>query len=254
MLTNLKIQLTATKLKFNIWPLVDWIFPPFCCGCGRIGVEVCPDCFTSQEYLINQNVCDSCGKPEESHSTCSACLSELPIYNQTRSLAVYQGITAEMIKGIKYNRRIGLAPYLTQSLVKTLSKWDPPIDLIAPVPLAKKRLRERGFNQADLIIKPVAYKMRIPYYPNALSRTRETRSQVGLGADERRANLVDAFSADPLLCTNKSVLLFDDITTTGTTLNECAKALKNAGAREVFCFTVASTKNQMMEVRDERQC
>ncbi len=254
MLKYLSIQLTATKSKFNIWSLVDWIFPPFCCGCGRIGYEICPDCFSSQEFLAHQNICIICGKSLDSGSICSSCHREHPPYEQTRSLAAYQGITATMIKEIKYNRRIGLAPYLTQSLVKAFSKWHPPIDMIAPVPLARKRLRSRGFNQSDLIVKPVAHELNIPYFPRALTRTRETRSQVGLGANERKENLADAFAADPAQSKGKSVLLFDDITTTGTTLNECAKALKNAGAREVFCFTVASTNNQMMEVRDERQC
>jgi len=164
-----------------------------------------------------------------------------------------------MVTGIKFERRLGLIPYLIDPLSEVIRTWDPAIDWITPVALAPKRLRSRGYNQSALIAKKIAARIGLPYSDRILTRVRETHTQVGLNAEERHQNMVDAFTADPTLCRGKSILLIDDISTTGATLNACARALRAAGAVKVFCFTVARTdfhpiSNPIFtEVSNERQ-
>ena len=106
-------------------------------------------------------------------------------------------------------------------------------------PLSKERFRERGYNQAAAVAHPLALFLERPYQPFSLEQVRDTRSQVGLSAEERRLNVVDAFEAVPELVHKKDILLIDDVKTTGATLSACAGALKIAGADNVFCVTIA---------------
>lgn len=111
--------------------------------------------------------------------------------------------------------------------------------MVMPVPLSKIRRAERGYNQAALLALPLALELALPYKPDGLSRVIDTRSQVGLSANERRENLSGAFSADRIEVQDKIVLLLDDVITTGSTLNHCAEALIAGGARAVFGLTLA---------------
>lgn len=113
------------------------------------------------------------------------------------------------------------------------------MNLVIPVPLGEDRLRFRGYNQVDLFAGPLAELLGLRYLPGALRRDRETRSQVGLTGDQRRVNLADAFRASAELVAGRRVLLVDDVFTTGSTGNACARALKEAGAAHVFLFTLA---------------
>ena len=164
-----------------------------------------------------------------------------------------------MVTGIKFERKLGLIPYLIKPLADAISAWGPNVDWITAVPLGRRRQHERGYNQSALIAEKVAGKLKISYSNELLFRVRETHTQVGLNADERRQNMVDAFTAEPSFCRGKSVLLIDDIATTGATLNACAKALRAAGTEEIFCFTVARTDHNPIfnpiftEVSNERQ-
>lgn len=114
-----------------------------------------------------------------------------------------------------------------------------PVDLVAPIPLGRRRLQERGYNQVALIAWPLAVFAGWPYDPGAVRRLRETRSQVGLSAEERRENMRDAFWADARRVGGKRVLLVDDVATTGATLSACAQAVLAAGARDVRALTLA---------------
>jgi competence protein ComFC len=113
------------------------------------------------------------------------------------------------------------------------------VDLLAPVPLGRKRLAERGYNQVGLIARPLSMAMRLAYAPDALVRRQETRSQVGLTRAQRQENVRDAFFAKRGRVLGRFVLLMDDVATTGSTLSSCARALFEAGARDVFAFTVS---------------
>jgi ComF family protein len=116
-------------------------------------------------------------------------------------------------------------------------KWE--IDLVTPVPLGLARLAERGYNQSSLLARPLSLAMNIPYRPQILTRARETRPQVGLTAAERWVNVSGAFLAQTYGVTGRNVLVIDDVTTTGSTLEACAQALFTAGARQVYGLTFA---------------
>jgi ComF family protein len=113
------------------------------------------------------------------------------------------------------------------------------VDVVTCVPLSKGRLRERGYNQAALLARPLALGSCLPFFPLLLRKTREVPSQVGLTALERKRNVVDAFLADGQAQNLKRILVVDDVTTTGSTLEACARALLDAGAREVYGLTFA---------------
>lgn len=144
-----------------------------------------------------------------------------------------------MIQKIKYHRAIGLTEYFIPALSDFVSQWFQNVNLIIPVPLGKNREHQRGYNQAGILAKPIARRLSIPFSNSALERIRETESQVGLSAEKRKINIQGAFRAREKFVKGKVILVLDDISTTGSTLNECAKALKKAGALKVFCFTFA---------------
>lgn len=115
--------------------------------------------------------------------------------------------------------------------------WE--VDMLIPVPLGKKRLKERGYNQVALVARPLAYELGLQYSPHGLWKSRETRSQVGLNVSQRRENVSKAYQAEGKVVTGKSVLLMDDVATTGSTIQSAAEALLSAGARTVYAVTVA---------------
>ncbi len=243
----MQIEITADKpffkLPFSHWRIIDLVYPPFCCNCGKIGYEICPECFIKIETTHNQNVCPVCGRIIITGSNCSNCLKLHPLFEQARSWGIYTGVLKQVVQNIKYNRGFGIIEYITKPIVQLIKNWGISVDMIVPIPLSKKRKTERGYNQSVLIAKPISQHFNIPMEELALIRSMETRSQVGLNYKERITNVKNAFCADNSICNNKSILLVDDIATTFSTLNESTKALKLAGAQKVFCFTVARTKN-----------
>jgi len=114
-----------------------------------------------------------------------------------------------------------------------------PIDLIVPVPLSKSRMKQRGYNQVHFLARPLALQLDKKFAPKALIKIRDTASQVGLTKSERKRNTAEAFSASAQLVHNHSVLLVDDVTTSGATMEACARALLQAGSKEVFGLTLA---------------
>jgi ComF family protein len=128
---------------------------------------------------------------------------------------------------------------LSRPMITSLRKLNWSLDIITSVPLGLVRFKERGYNQATLLARPIAIYLEIPFFKRALARKRETRSQVGLTVSERHDNVVDAFKADDNIISGKNVLVVDDVATSGATLNACAKALLDAGADKVYCFSLA---------------
>lgn len=220
------------------WSALDWVFPPKCGGCGKTGTRWCNHCQASAQK-IEPPVCPLCGQKLDRAELCPRCQKTKPRYYALRSWAVYDGNVRNAIHQLKYKRNVGLGEILARSMVelfKTLA-WE--IDVVAPVPLGLARMAERGYNQSSLLAKPLSLALDIPYHPRILSRERETRSQVGLTAAERRINVTGAFVARPYLALGRRVLIVDDVTTSGSTLEACADALLAAGARQVYGLTLA---------------
>jgi ComF family protein len=124
-------------------------------------------------------------------------------------------------------------------MIQTLQSqpWD--IDLVCPVPLGAARLAERGYNQATLLARPIALSLCLPYASHAVARIKETQSQVGLNLERRHSNVAGAFLAKPEIAAGKVALIVDDVATSGATLEACAQALLEAGARQVYALTLA---------------
>ena len=220
---------------------LNWVYPPVCAGCGTLGANWCPHCAASVSQ-IRENFCPVCGRYTLDGRTCRKCQLNNPAYDSLKSWGLFQGPLRKAIHSIKYKRNITLGYELAQPLIKIFSdtKWD--IQLITPVPLGIARLFERGYNQSALLAKPIALKKKIPYAPDCLHRVRETSSQVNMSVAERQANVADAFKGVGKLVANNNILVIDDVTTSGATLNACATALRNAGANKVYCLTLAQAR------------
>ncbi len=151
-----------------------------------------------------------------------------------------KGSVRRAVHRLKYHRDLALAETLAGELLALVQSEGWAVEAVVPVPLGPMRRRERGYNQAALLAFPLALGLGVPYRGGALARTRETASQVGLGAAARRRNVAGAFAVvQPQAVEGKILLLVDDVMTTGATLDAAASALKNAGARRVFAVTVA---------------
>jgi len=140
---------------------------------------------------------------------------------------------------LKYRHDVALGDVFSRFLVRCFMRQGWNVDSVIPVPLGLDRIAERGYNQASLLARPFAYELGLDYLPRAVKRVRETRSQVGLSIQERHDNVSDAFLARQSVVSGRRILLIDDVTTTGSTLNSCAGALLNAGAIQVFGLTLA---------------
>jgi competence protein ComFC len=156
-----------------------------------------------------------------------------------RSWAVFDSPIQDGLHTLKYRRNIALGEALAVQLADFLRSLHWELDLVIPVPLGKKRMRERGYNQVALVAEPLAYEAGLAYGPGALWKARETRSQVGLNVSQRKANVDNAYQANPELVKRKSILLLDDVATTGSTVASCTRALLEAGARAVYVLTIA---------------
>jgi len=160
-------------------------------------------------------------------------------YDGFRSLAIYQGVIRDCVHDLKYNNNQSLGDTFSQWLAALIAQENWELDMVTPVPLSAQRYRERGYNQSSLIAKPLAARLHLKCIPIVVRRIRHTPSQVGLSAEERRLNVIGAFEAEKDLVSGKRVLLVDDVMTTGATITSCALALKNAGAKAVYCVTLA---------------
>jgi ComF family protein len=216
--------------------LVALLFPARCVSCHRIGASLCLAC-SSTLHPITTLTCYRCGYPlPAGDSLCPNCPSPPLSTTRTQSVFWHEGAIREAIHALKYNRRRDVAIPLAKYLASNLPDHSM-IDIVTAVPLHVSRQRERGYNQAELLARRVALLTRLPY-ATVLSRTRATAQQVGLDRSQRRTNVANAFTADASHVRGKIVLLIDDVSTTGATLDACASALFQAGARAVYGLTV----------------
>lgn len=228
----------AYLLYKGFWSGLDWLFPPVCGGCGKPGVRWCEQCQQKLER-IDGMVCPRCGDPSTDGAVCADCNSNPPEYEILLSAAIFDGPLRAALHRLKYERDAGLGEPLSKHLIELYNqlKWD--IDLVIPTPLSARRARERGYNQSSMLARPFAYAVQKLYQPSAIRRIRETRSQVGLTASERRQNVASSFTAQTEIVQGKTVLVIDDVMTTGSTINACAQALRKAGASGVYGLTLA---------------
>ena len=235
-MVNRNRYLVQERLHHLLWSAVDWVFPPACIGCGVSGISLCPDC-AAKILRIREPRCPFCSTPLSSAGICPGCKGKTFPYLELRAFSVYSGLAREAIHQLKYKRNIGLAEEMARQMFPMIAVAGWQFDLVIPVPLAEAKKRLRGYNQTELLARPIALHFCRPLSTTAMSRLRETQSQVDLKVDERRKNVAGAFTADPEEIYRRKVLLIDDVSTTGATLRSAAQALKEAGAAEVYAAT-----------------
>jgi competence protein ComFC len=228
----------AYRLYRLAWTSLDWVYPPRCGGCGMSGSRFCLNCLQATR-IIHPPVCIICGRSQKSPGICRNCQRTPPGFTAMRSWASFSGPLRNAMHRLKYKRDVALADTLAQPLIHLLASTDWKIDLVTAVPASVARQAERGYNQAALLARPIALSHGLPLRLGALSKLRETRSQVGLSAWERMQNVKNAFRADMGSVHGKRVLLVDDVATSGATVSACAQALSQSGAQQVFVLTLA---------------
>jgi len=237
-------------LKGILTGIADVIFPPRCITCGVILEEhgplpFCRQC-TDGIRFIRSPICPRCGIPfppaEGEDHLCGECLVTERPFAVARAVGLYEDTLLTAIHLFKYRGRIGIGKVMGSIMADFAGGiWDMKVfSVIMPVPLHKKRLRERGFNQAVILSSRIAKRFALPLDFLTLRREVFTEPQVGLGHEERSVNVRGAFTVrKPERTAGKRILLVDDVYTTGSTLAECARTLLNAEADSVAVLTLA---------------
>ncbi len=221
---------------------INLLFPKHCIFCNHLtgsNEDVCDNCKDCLPF--SENVCSVCGKYD--------CICRKSEFKFTKMVAVYdyKGGVVNAISQLKFHGRLGYADPLGRMMWQRLVRTDfvDRIDLIIPIAMTKKDLRKREYNQSALLARALSKQSGIPTDEKLLVKVRQTEKQHFLSESERRKNLAGAFSlTNPDAVAGKTILLCDDVCTTGATFAEVAALLLKCGAEEVFCLAVASTQTK----------
>jgi competence protein ComFC len=227
--------------------LLDLIFPKRCLGCGKTGGYFCSFCL-NRVSLEPERICPVCQKPSIGGLTHPGCQSPQSIDGLT-SIFAYQGVVKKAITKLKYKFVSDIARDLVELFLSFCGEdrvfshfcQQEKVCLLS-IPLHPSRKRWRGFNQAELLGKMIASNLGVKFLPEVLKRVKKTKPQVKLNKEERRKNIRGAFELNSnhrSLITNHSLILFDDVWTSGETLKEATKVLKRNGAKRVWGLTIA---------------
>ncbi len=205
--------------QYALKPALDLIFPPVCVGCGKVDMLLCDTCLASFA-------------PAEAEAA-------LPPLAALQAVGIYQGHLQQAVHALKYDLLTDLAQPLGVMMACFIQNAGWPHSTLVPVPLHDQRLRARGFNQAALLGRVIGGQLGWPQVEQALIRTRNTSSQVGLDRQQRQNNVKNAFTlANPVGLLENDVVLVDDVFTTGATIRECAVTLLDSGIRSVRAIVV----------------
>ena len=227
----------------------DAIYPRICPVCGALSDRpdrhLCWNCF-SRIDLLKSGLCTLCGNPltgePESVFICQSCRQRKPAFDRARSAARFSGVMRDMLHSFKYGNALWLKKDLADIMFGALMAGFEYtlIDVVIPVPLFRTRFRERSYNQALVLASALAALIDRRMDGRSLKRIRGTGTQTKFNSAQRRRNIAGAFKVvRPEWIRGRTVLLVDDVMTTGATLSECSRELKRAGAHQVFAISVA---------------
>ncbi len=220
---------------------LDFALPARCAGCGTITDfphQFCAICWQQIEWL-GQGGCEQCGLPLEATDidSCARCLAQPPIVARSRAAIAYGEIARSLVMRLKYSRKVALAETMARYMRPLIDAA--PEAILVPVPLHWSRLWWRGFNQSGLVAANLSKISGMAHRPTLLRRVRRTKALKNMNMRQRKLEVGSAFAVDPVAdVRGRSFLLVDDVLTTGSTSNACAKALLRAGAERVdlICF------------------
>ena len=219
--------------------LLDALFPIECVSCGRSDKVICDKCATDLP-ILQAPFCEICSTPGD-FARCQRCAESVRSFDGVRAPYRYAGAIRQAVLALKYGGVKAGAPQLGDLLADYLSDNPLPGEVMAPVPMHRRRLRERGYNQADLLARRVAARGKLRYEKELLLRTRQVEPQAGISsAGQRAVNVAGSIGVSAGHDVHGSgIILIDDVATTGSTLETCAASLKQAGAVSVWCLTLA---------------
>ena len=237
-----------TALKRIGKVLLDFVLPSRCAACGEIVADVhsfCAECWTRIDFLGSAG-CQTCGTPLEATDagTCAACLARPPRIARTRAAVAYDDLTRGLAIRLKYGRKVALARTMARFMAPLVAVDDDgqatTIDpVLLPVPLHRSRLWQRGFNQSALIARELSRRTGLNCNPFLLRRKRRTPPLKGMGQSQRRRTVTGAFEVpERAKIRGRTIILIDDVMTTGSTAEACARTLQRAGAArvELICW------------------
>lgn len=226
----------VTKLKRIA---LDLLFPQWCIGCGREGNYICDSCRQALPRILPP-ICPRCGKPQSDGMLCPACGDGSSGIDGIRSPFLFDGVIRQAVHELKYRNIRALVEPMGELLFDYILENPVPGEVLVPVPLHRKRLRERGYNQSALLAKQMGKLTGMAVVDDCLIRRLHTPPQARTtNIEERRTNVTNAFSCSGRELEGKQVILIDDVTTSGTTLNICAETLKESGATSVWGLVMA---------------
>jgi competence protein ComFC len=234
-MANVLPQLTRLKRI-----ALDLLFPQWCIGCGREGDYICPSC---RQLLVSivPPVCPRCGRPQPEGILCPGCVNWSAEIDGIRSPFIFDGVIRQAIHELKYRNLRTLAAPLAVLLYDFLLANPVPGEVLVPVPLHRKRWRERGYNQSSLLAAELGKLTGLPVVDDCLIRQQHSPPQArAASVSERQRNVAGAFTCRDGRFQGKQVLLIDDVSTSGATLDTCARALKSAGATSVWGLVMAT--------------
>jgi ComF family protein len=234
-------------LNIGINMLKDLFFPLRCDLCGNFTDTngLCPPCWSKITWISDPK-CQICGTPFDTNINliCANCLQKRPHFDRAVSVFEYNEFSKGIIIKFKHCDAIRMANPAASWIYRAAETEINAADMIIPVPIHLFKRLKRKYNQSELLAREISKISGILYEPRILRKIKHTRQQEGLSANARKRNLVGSFGVDEAyvgLLQDKNIILADDVFTTGSTLNECAKILKKHGAKTVICVTMAKT-------------
>lgn len=228
--------------------IIKMFFPPDnkCMICGKELFKdtkhcLCDNCFSNLPFK-DSCVCIKCGDSITGEGNyCLSCKNNAnKPYNKAFAPFKFKDSIVKIIHDLKYNNQKWIAPFISEFLVDEVLQQNVSVDVIIPIPLNIKRYNERGFNQSEIICEKLVTKLNMKVDVTSLVRSKYTKTQTNLTRAERSENLKDAFTVqNKEAIKGKSILLVDDVFTTGATMEEACKVLRKAGAKNIYCLTIA---------------